>query len=139
MKRRELVLAGAALVLAARAASAQGTPYRVGLVTSTTPDNPDQRRFLQAFAAGMKELGYSEGRDYTLAVRFSAGQRAKIASLADELIAWPADVLVANVVSTAVELKKKTASVPIIMVTAVDAVGEGWWQAWRGLEETSPA
>jgi len=124
MNRRRLLLAGLACV--AGAANAQRErPYRVGIVMSTGPDNPDMRRFLQAFATGMKEHGYSEGRDYTLALRFSAGERAKIASLADELIAWPADVLVANVSSTAVELKKRTATVPIIMVTAVDAVGEG--------------
>jgi hypothetical protein len=46
----------------------------------------------------------------TLALRYSAGERAKITSPADELIAWPADVLVANVSSTAVELKKRTSS-----------------------------
>ena len=124
MNRRRLLLGG--LAWFAVPARAQGIrPYRVGFVMSTAPENPDQRRFLQAFAVGMKALGYSEGRDYTLALRYSAGQRAKIASLADELIAWPADVLVANVSSTAVELKKRTSTIPIIMVTAVDAVGEG--------------
>ena len=100
-------------------------PYRVGMVLVGGPENADRRRFLQAFADGMKEYGYTEGRDYVLAVRHSGGDRAKITQIADELIAWPADVLIAGVSSTATEVRKRTATIPIIMVTAVDAVGEG--------------
>lgn len=124
MKRRRL-LTGAVILLFAARLPAQRSPFRVGMVMSTRPDSPDARRFVEAFTAGMKEHGYAEGRDYTLAVRYAGSDRAKIGSLADELIAWPADVLVANISSTAVELKKRTNTMPIVMATAVDAVGEG--------------
>jgi putative tryptophan/tyrosine transport system substrate-binding protein len=110
--------------LASLPATAQ-RPYRVGMLLVGGPENADRRRFVAAFADGMKEHGYVEGRDYVLAVRHSGGDRAKLAQVAVELIAWPADVLIAGVSSTAAEVKKHTATIPIIMVTAVDAVGEG--------------
>jgi putative ABC transport system substrate-binding protein len=123
MKRRQFLIAGFAC-LAARA-HADAAPFRIGMVTSFHPDNPDAKRFLAAFGEGMKNHRYAEGRDYILAVRYSRGDRTKIGALAEELIQWRADVLVANISSTAVEMKKRTSSIPIVMVTAVDAVGEG--------------
>lgn len=125
MNRRALLLAGAGLIWSAPPLYAQraGRVHRVGIVMG--PENEDARRFLQAFTQGMKEHGYQDGRNIVLAVRHYGGDRSKIPALVDELIAWEADVLVANVSSTAAVLKKKTATIPIVMVTAVDAVAEG--------------
>jgi putative ABC transport system substrate-binding protein len=88
-------------------------------------DNEDARRFLQAFTQAMKKHGYQDGGNVALEVRHYGSDPRKVAALADELIAWEADVLVANVSSTAAVLRKKTATIPIVMVTAVDAVAEG--------------
>jgi putative tryptophan/tyrosine transport system substrate-binding protein len=124
MKRRQALIATALLACTVSIlAQERGRVYRVALVMG--PDNHDARRFLQAFTEGMKEHGYQQGRNVVLAVRHYDRDRATIAAVVDELIAWQPDVLVANVSSTAAILKKKTATVPIVMVTAVDAVAEG--------------
>ena len=120
MNRRAWLLAVTALLAAPSRAQ---RPYRIGIVMRA--DDADGRRFRAAFVAGMKEQGYVEVRDYVTAVRYYGGQRARIESLTEELIGWPVDVLIASVSSVAVEMKKRTSSVPIIMATAVDAVGEG--------------
>jgi putative ABC transport system substrate-binding protein len=123
MKRRDF-LCGAGMVLLALPVHAQRAagPYRVGIFQGE--DGDDSRRFLRAFTDAMKQHGYQDGGNLALAVRYY-GDRARLPALADELIAWPADVLVANVSSTAARLKDKTTTIPIVMITAVDAVGEG--------------
>jgi putative ABC transport system substrate-binding protein len=124
-RRAAFIAATVALFASALPLYAQraGRVHRVGLIFGA--QNEDARRFLQAFTQGMKEHSYQEGHNVALAVRHYGSDRSKIPALVDELIAWEADVLVANVSSTAAVLKKKTATIPIVMVTAVDAVAEG--------------
>lgn len=126
MKRRAALLAFSAAFLASALplyAQRAARVHRIGVVMGT--DNEDARRFLQAFTQAMKEHGYQDGGNIVLEVRHYGSDPRKLAALADELIAWEADVLVANVSSTAAVLRKKTATIPIVMVTAVDAVAEG--------------
>jgi len=124
MKRRELLL-GTCALLAAQSWTRAERAFRVGVLISGDSNNADVQRLLDAFRAGMKERGYEEGGNLQLAVRHYGSDPAKIAAFADELIVWQADVLVANISSTAVVLKKRTTTIPIVMVTAVDAVKEG--------------
>ena len=128
MKRRAALLATAAVLLSSAlplSAQRAGRIYRVGFVMGGTPESEDARRFSRAFLEGMKERGYEEGRNFVLAMRHYGIDRQKLAPLADELIAWEPDVLVANVSSTAAVLQKRTATIPIVMVTSLDVVGEG--------------
>lgn len=119
-----MLLVGAALLAGSRAAGAQQA-YRIGMLMGGGPQEADARRFLRAFEEGMQGLGYEPGRGYVLAVRHYGRERGKVGVLADELIAWRAEVIVANLSSTAAEVKKRAGSVPIVMATAIDAVGEG--------------
>ena len=126
MKRRAALVATVAAFLASAFplhAQRAGRVHRVGLVMGT--DNEDARRFLQAFTQGMKEHGYQDGRNFVLAVRNYGSDRAKVPALADELIAWQPEVLVANISSVAAILQKKAGTIPIVMVTSLDPVGEG--------------
>jgi len=113
------LLAGAFPVYAQRAAGAR----RVALISGGEGENAP--RYLSAFKDGMKQHGYQEGRDYELAVRYYGSERSRIPALVDELIAWRAEVIVASISSTAAVVKKRTSTIPIVMVTALDAVAEG--------------
>lgn len=93
--------------------------YRIGFIGGA------EDRLLREFVDGMRDLGYEEGRHYTLVARYYRGDRSKIAALADELVALQPDVIVANVSSTAAVLKSKSATIPIVMATAIDPVAEG--------------
>lgn len=111
-------LAAAALPLEAAAQPARRPYYRIGFL-----GGGDALR--REFIDGMRDLGYEENRHYSLVSRDYDGDRAKIGPLADELIALRPDVVVANVSSTAAVLKSKSASIPIVMATAMDPVAEG--------------
>jgi putative ABC transport system substrate-binding protein len=100
-----------------------GRAARVGVVMGD--DSNDAGRFLQAFKDGMKEHGYEENRNLELAVLDYGRDRAKAAAVADQLIGWTPAVIVANVSSVARIVQERTRTIPIVMVTALDPVGEG--------------
>jgi putative ABC transport system substrate-binding protein len=128
MNRRALCLAAIAIGLANAPLIRAQRPsriHRVALVMGLSPEHEDSRRFLRAFIEGMKERGYQDGRNFDLAVRYYGRDRSRVAALADELVEWEADVLVANISSTAAVLRKKTGTIPIVMVNSIDAVSEG--------------
>lgn len=123
-RRRVLAVLGSALAAAGFAAApsaqqpARRPYYRIGLL-----GGGDALR--REFIDGMRDLGYEENRHYSLVSRDYRGDRAKIAPLADELIALQPDVVVASVSSIAAVLKSKSATLPIVMATAIDPVAEG--------------
>jgi len=111
-------LAAAAVPLAAAAQPARRPYYRIGFLGGGDA-------LLREFIDGMRDLGYEEDRHYSLVSRNYHGDRSRIPALADELIALRPDVVVANVSSTAAVLKSKSATIPIVMATAIDPVAEG--------------
>ncbi len=122
-RRRVLVviggsLAAAAVPLAAAAQPARRPYYRIGFLGGGDA-------LLREFIDGMRDLGYEEDRHYSLVSRNYHGDRSRIPALADELIALRPDVVVADVSSTAAVLKSKSATIPIVMATAIDPVAEG--------------
>src|SRR5215467_2099363 len=126
MERRTFVgtLTGGFLA-APLAAEAQqpGQRYRIGFISmrSGPADNPQ----LDAFRDGLRELGYVEGRDIVLEIRYAAGKRAKLPDLATELVRLKVDLIVTQSGIAANVAKKVTRTIPIVMVSSGDAVGQG--------------
>ena len=119
------VILTVSLILAPLAAGAQQSArvYRLGFLSmrSGPTDNPH----LDAFRQGLRELGYLEGRNVVLEVRYAAGSEEKLPGLAAELVRLNVDVIVAQsgVASTAAKNASKT--IPIVMASSGDAVRQG--------------
>jgi putative ABC transport system substrate-binding protein len=73
----------------------------------------------------MRELGYLERRDYGVEERFAEGNIGRLQSLAEELIRFRPDVIVAGASIAALAVKKITSSIPIVGVSMTDPVGLG--------------
>jgi len=82
------------------------------------------RSRVEALRAGLRELGYVEGKNVILEQRHAHGQPEKLPELAAELVRMKVDVLVAAGAAPAVEAKKATRSIPIVTLTQ-DPVGLG--------------
>src|SRR5215468_10033139 len=95
MRRRDFItgIAGSAAAwpLVARAQQA-GRIARIGYLGLNTP--LWERTFSDVFRAGMRDLGYLEGRNLHLEFRFAEGDEARLAGLAAELAAVNVDVIV---------------------------------------------
>jgi putative ABC transport system substrate-binding protein len=121
MDRRRFPLTSLAGALAAPlAAQAQqaGKVWRIGYLTSGFKDAPTPG--IVQFTRGLRDLGYVEGRNVVLEIRYAEGRTERFSALAAELVNLKVDVLVAVSTPAAVAAKHLTNTIPIVMT----AVGE---------------
>jgi len=124
--RRRLVLALMAGALTAPFASFAQQPTksaRIGFLAPTSPQVLSTR--LQAFRDGLRELGYVEGKNLQLEVRWGEGKLERLPTLADELVQAKVDVIVAATSPSVVAARQATQTVPIVMPVSSDPVGDG--------------
>jgi putative ABC transport system substrate-binding protein len=79
----------------------------------------------EAFRKGMDELGYVEGRHYTVERRYAEGSSELLPRLASELVRLKVDVIVAPSSSAALAVQRATSQIPIVFAFANDPVGLG--------------
>ena len=128
MKRRHFItlLGGAAAAWPLRA-RAQPTERvrRVGVLSTLTADDPEGQVRIAVFREALQALGWSDGRNLQLDVRWSAADAGGLSGNAAELAAQ-ADVILAAGNSSIATLLQATRSVPVVFVTATDPVGAGF-------------
>src|SRR5215208_1746301 len=78
------------------------------------------------FQTGLKELGYSEGRNILVDYRWGQGRFETLPKLASELLDSQVDVIVAVVTAASLAAKAATDKVPIVMI----GVGDRWVLDW---------
>jgi putative tryptophan/tyrosine transport system substrate-binding protein len=83
------------------------------------------QRYLDVFRQGLRDLGYSEGRNLALAVRFAEGRVASLPALAAELVALKPAVIVAGSPAAAVAAHWATRSIPIVVSSTQDPTALG--------------
>ena len=130
MDRRAFLASSAALFAAPFAAAAQpiARAPRVGFL-SLNPMTPGPAGpTLLALREGLKELGYTEGKNLTLEVRFADGQRERLPVLLEELLRLRVDVLV-TFGTPATAAAHEAMSVPIVFIGVGDPVGSGFAQS----------
>ena len=79
----------------------------------------------QAFVQGMRDLGYVEGKNIAFVYRTTEGRRERYSDLVAELVRLQVNVIVTDVTSAAVALKKATTTIPIVMTSSTDPVATG--------------
>jgi putative ABC transport system substrate-binding protein len=127
MKRRrfiKLIGGAAAWPLAARAQ--QRRLARIGALVLTIADAESLGRALRE---RLRELGYTEGQNFTLEFRSADGKADRLPDLAAELVRLPVDVIVATFTPCALAAKQATTTIPIVMAAVADPVGAGLVQS----------
>jgi putative tryptophan/tyrosine transport system substrate-binding protein len=89
-------------------------------------DDAEGRARLAAFRKGMHDLGWSEGRDMQMDVRFASGDADRARAYGAELIGWAPDVILANSSFVVAALKQQTKTIPIVFAQVVDPVNSGF-------------
>ena len=124
--RRQLLLALGALVLVS-SSSAVAQQRRIPLIGYMSPvvplNNTDYR--LEAFRQGMRELGYTEGKDYRLEIRWGEGHLERMPAIAGELVKLKVDLIVASSSPSVLAARDATRTIPIVMPLSSDPVGDG--------------
>ncbi len=128
-KRRKLVIAlGASALTVPFEAYAQqpaATIPRIGFLGVSTPAAWTTR--VDAFRAGLRDLGYVEGKNIAIEFRFAQGQYDRLPELAAELVRLKVDVIVTHSAPGALAAKQATATnpIPVVMTNVSDALGAG--------------
>jgi len=124
VRRRALVFA-AALACAPRLAAAQSPPrlLRVAILSEST--ETARRNLWALFRERLAQLGYVEGRTLVIEWRHADDMPGYLPKLADELVTWKPDVIVAVSTPAAVAAKHATATIPIVFIGPTDPVGSG--------------
>lgn len=131
MKRRAFVTAGGALAatLASRVLAQGGKPVRrVSFLSHSSPKA--WGHLLEEFRAGLRSLGYVEGRDVILDVWWAENRLDRIPGLIAEALASKPVVIVTHGSPNVAALQKATRTVPIVFAAAGDPVGQGFVKSY---------
>jgi putative ABC transport system substrate-binding protein len=125
MRRREIVAALAAAAAWASAARAQpAQTRRVGGLFVV--GEADAASWLAALRDGLQGLGWTQGQNLELDVRFGGSDPDRIRRYTDELLSLKPDLVVAQGVVGAAALQRATKSVPVVFAQVQDPIGGGF-------------
>src|SRR5438477_9705202 len=125
--RRRIFFALMTVALAAPLASFAQQPARIariGFLHSASPEGVGDVH-LQAFRDGLRELGYVEGKNLQLELRWGEGKLERLPALAAELVVAKVDIIVAVTSPSVAAADQATRTIPIVMPLSSDPVGNG--------------
>lgn len=128
MRRREflVVLSCAAAWPPSVKAQHADRVRRIGVLMNLAADDPVSQRRLTAFVQSLQQLGWTDGRNIQLDVRWGAGDADRYRKFAHELVGLKSEVIVAPTAPVVAALRQTTTSVPIVFVQVIDPVGAGF-------------
>jgi putative tryptophan/tyrosine transport system substrate-binding protein len=98
----------------------------VAVLMSADEKDPEGKAQLAEFVGRLAELGWSEGHNLRLEVRWSAGNVDQIGIFARELVASQPDVILASSTPVTAALHRETQAIPVVFVVVSDPVGDGF-------------
>jgi putative tryptophan/tyrosine transport system substrate-binding protein len=127
VRRREFIaLFGGAAVWPLAARAQQSNRVRlVGVLLAMAPSEPEAQLRVKTFEAGLRELGWTEGRNLRLEYRWAPGDATLLHSQATELGGLAPDLILATSTPVLAALRQGT-SLPIVFVQVTDPVGGGF-------------
>ena len=129
MKRREFItLLGGAAARGRwrRGRSSRERMRRIGVLMAAAADDPECQARIAAFLQGLQQLGWTDGRNVRIDIRWGAGDADTLRRHAAELVALAPDVILAAGSATVAPLLQATRTVPIVFVDVIDPVGAGF-------------
>jgi putative ABC transport system substrate-binding protein len=128
MRRRDFItlLGGAAAwPLAARAQPA-GAMRRIGVLMNSAATDATYQSYITAFQQGLRQLGWVEGQNIQIDVRWNAGDAELARIYAAQLIGEKPDVIVAASTTNLTAVRQATSTVPIVFLSVSDPVAQGF-------------
>jgi putative tryptophan/tyrosine transport system substrate-binding protein len=139
VNRREIMFGAAAawppVALPLTAWAQLGTPIRrVGVLMSGLPEDLSGIADVAALRQGLADLGWIEGRNVHIEIRWAGGNVECAQRFAKELVGLKPDALLAPSTPTTAALKSETSAIPIVFVSVVEPIESGFVQtlAWPG-------
>jgi len=130
MRRREFLgaMGGAALAWQYGAVAQQSDRMRtIGLLIAAAADDPEFQARIVEFRQALAQLGWTEGRNVRIDIRWATTNAEQLRKHATEVVALAPDVIfAANGSASVAPLLEATRTVPIVFVLVIDPVGAGF-------------
>jgi len=130
MRRRKFItlLGGAAAGVWPLIAQAQQSEQirRIGVLMNLEESDPAGQAEVAAFRGALTKLGWIEGSNLRIELRWGAGDADRINGFATELVSLQLDAILVHTTQATSALARKTRSIPIVFVAVSDPIGSGF-------------
>jgi putative tryptophan/tyrosine transport system substrate-binding protein len=99
---------------------------RVGVLMAYGETDPEAKALLAEFTQGLSELGWSDGRNMRMDVRWAASNVDAMHTMAKELVDLQPDVILSNTTPITATLQRGTQTIPVVFVIVGDPIGSGF-------------
>ncbi len=129
MRRREFIsLLGGVTVawpLAARAQQA-GPVRRIGVLIGFAESDPDVQSWIAAFRGALAKLGWTEGSNLRIELRWAGYDPDRMKTFAKELVDLRPDAILSVTTPVTGAIVRETQIIPIVIVTVADPISSGF-------------
>jgi len=126
--RRRTFIAGlgsaAAWPVVARAQQGERV-RRIGVLMAFDENDPEAKTRISAFTQALAGLGWTDGGNVRMDLRWAGGDSGRIQALAQELVGLQPDIIVTNGSPAAIALQRETRTIPIVFASVADPVASG--------------
>ena len=129
MRRREFTrLLGGATVSWSVAAHAQQTERvrRIGVLTSAADSDQEGQSSIAAFREGLRKLGWVEGRNSEIDIRWAAADVELMKRFVKEFVALEPDLIFTSSTPATAAMLQATRTIPVVFALVADPVGNGF-------------
>ena len=126
MRRREFItLLGGAAAAWPLVARAQERIRRIGVLVGADENDPESNRRHSAFTQALADLGWADGPNVRMDLRWGGGDINRIQALAQEVASLQPDIILASSTPVTVALQRETLTIPIVFAGVADPVASG--------------
>jgi putative ABC transport system substrate-binding protein len=95
---------------------------RIGVLMALDSNDPEGKRRYSALAQALTDMGWTDGGNVRMDVRWGSGDIDRIRAFAQELVGLQPDIVVTNATPATIAVQRETRTVPIIFVSVGDPV-----------------
>jgi putative ABC transport system substrate-binding protein len=127
IRRREFItLLGSAAAWPLAARAQQGDRVRrIGVLMPWGESDPVPKTLVSAFTQALAGLGWTDGRNVRIDLRWGSDDTNRIRALAQELVSLKHDIILTGTTPATVALQRETRTIPIVFASVVDPVASG--------------
>jgi len=100
---------------------------KVGVLIGGDENDPEAKARFSEFLKELTELGWTDGRNLQIDIRWARANADRARMYAKELVALQPDVLLAQATAPTAALQQETKTIPIVFVGVSDPVGAAWF------------
>jgi putative ABC transport system substrate-binding protein len=128
MQRREFItlLGGAAAAWPLAVRAQQGDRVRrIGVLMPFDENDPVRKAYVAAFTQTLANLGWADGRNVRIDLRWPGADINRMRALAQQLVGLQPDIIVTDTTPATIAAQRETRTIPIVFAGVADPVASG--------------